>query len=111
MSKLNIKNRDAISIDEEERLLISAGNDGNIICWDIGPSKDKANMSLSSPSNKTMSSGAERQSLAMPSILFRISHGHKPNWITSSRSMDAVLPNSIFVADTTNNISVYTLPM
>jgi WD40 repeat protein len=111
MSKLNIKNGDAISIDEEERLLISAGNDGNVIFWDIGPSKDKANMSLSSPSNKTMSSGAERRSLVIPRILFRISHGHKPNWITSSRSMDAALPNSIFVADTTNNISVYTLPM
>ena len=116
MSKLSIKNRDAISIDEEDRLLISAGNDGNIIFWDIGPSKDEAKMSSSSPSNKTnekktTSSGAEHQSLVMSSILFRISHGHKPNWITSSRSMDAALPNSIFLADTTNNISVYTLPM
>lgn len=133
MSKLNIKNRDDIAtMDEEDRLLISAGNDGNIIFWDIG-SKDQVKdvihdsqslsyvdylsliMSSSIPSNNThdmSNSGAagRHQSILLPSILFRISHGHKPNWITSNRSMDAALPNSIFVADTTNNISVYTLP-
>ena len=45
-----------------------------------------------------------------PRILFKIAHRHKPNWIACSRASDAVLPNSLFVADTTNNISVYTLP-
>jgi hypothetical protein len=118
MSKLNIKNRDTSTMNKEDGLLISAGNDGNIIFWDIGQHKDvKAKiMSLSIPSNKTSeqttrTGGAVRQSLLSPSILFRISHGHKPNWITSSRASDAALPNSIFVADTTNSISVYTLPM
>jgi hypothetical protein len=103
-------------MNEEDRLLISAGNDGNIIFWDIGY-KDKAKTTSSSiPSNKTTeqktrTGRAVCQSLLSPSILLRISHGHKPNWITSSSSNDAALPNSIFVADTTNNISVYTLPM
>jgi hypothetical protein len=115
MSKLNIKNRDTSTMNKEDGLLISAGNDGNIIFWDIGH-KDKANMSLSIPSNKTSEQttrigGAVRQSLLSPNILLRIWHGHKPNWITSSRASDAALPNSIFVADTTNSISVYTLPM
>jgi hypothetical protein len=60
---------------------------------------------------KTSTIDAGRQSLLLPIILLRTSHGPKPNWITSNRSMDAVLRNSIFLADTTSNISVYTLPM
>jgi hypothetical protein len=44
-----------------------------------------------------------------PKVLFQIPHRHKPNWITCSRASDTVLPCSLFVADTTNDISIYTL--
>jgi hypothetical protein len=46
-----------------------------------------------------------------PRVLFRIAHGRKPNWIACGRSCDDALPSSVFVADTTNDVSVYTLPM
>ena len=45
-----------------------------------------------------------------PVALLRIAHRHKPNWITCGGTNDVDLPNSLFVADTTNDISVYTFP-
>lgn len=41
-----------------------------------------------------------------PRILFGIPHGSKTNWITSSKYY-----HSIFVADTSNDITSYTIPM
>ena len=46
-----------------------------------------------------------------PKVLFQIPHHHKPNWITCSRASSDALPSSVFVADTTNDISIYSLPM
>ena len=44
-----------------------------------------------------------------PKVLFQIPHRHKPNWITCSRASSDALPSSVFVADTTNDISIYSL--
>jgi hypothetical protein len=46
-----------------------------------------------------------------PRILCSIPHGSKPNWMVSSRGRDPVFPSSIFVADTSNDITAYTIPL
>lgn len=138
--------------EAEDRLMISAGNDGNIHFWDLGGnmigggSMDPVSYlgkCLSTPEDRHGDDGAKVSIRGMesldissetdcggksdngegkdsdfpdelapspPRVLFQIAHRHKPNWITCSRTSDAVLPTSLFVADTTNNISVYTLP-
>ncbi len=45
-----------------------------------------------------------------PTILFGMRHGKKPNWIVNSNASDPVLSNSLFIADTSNDITVYILP-
>ena len=40
-----------------------------------------------------------------PSVLFGIPHGQKMNWVTRSEN------DSIFVADTSSDITCYTIPM
>ena len=136
--------------EADDRLLISAGNDGNIIFWDLGgnmvgsgpvdpvlyldkclsPPSDDNNcnedgkdvkdatqaMEVLKVSNNQSSNAGDKDELLLspspPRVLFKIAHGYKPNWITTSRASDvAALPTSLFVADTTNNISVYTLPL
>ncbi|KAL9178539.1 hypothetical protein ACHAXT_001877 [Thalassiosira profunda] len=121
--------------EAEDRLAVSAGNDGLIIFWDLGgnmvgsgpldPAK-YLERCLSPPENEAEANDAAKAMASMdlsnddspedlvpspPKVLFRINHRHKPNWMTSSRISDAALPNSLFVADTTNNVSVYTLPL
>ena len=162
--------------EAEDRLMISAGNDGTLIFWDLGgnmvgngpldpvlyldkcllppvkrgaddntttqdtdekktndATNTKAMKSLEISNNQTnnskkkpkkgkqvakeLLSGDEDLSDELlltpspPKVLFKIAHGQKPNWITCSRASDTVLPTSLFVADTTNNISIYTLPL
>jgi WD40 repeat protein len=105
-----------------DRLLISAGNDGNLIFWDLGP--DVAGRGPSdprsylgcpaSPEIETSLEGDGRHGAATsssPGVLFKIEHRHKPNWIACGGANDVALPRLVFVADTTNDISVYTLPM
>ncbi|KAL7531084.1 hypothetical protein ACHAWF_003625 [Thalassiosira exigua] len=131
--------------EAEDRLLISAGNDGQIIFWDLGgnmvgdgPMDPAVYLDRClAPDRKTTSDDAKSAADALgalelsggrgegecvkrdeseelapspPGILFRIAHRRKPNWITCSRASDAFLPTSLFVADTSNDISVYTLP-
>ena len=122
--------------EAEDRLMISAGNDGNIIFWDLGENMvgsgpldpvSYLNTCLSPPSDsegedvKDATNAMESLEVSSnqndipdpspPKVVFKIAHGHKPNWITCSRASDTALPTSLFVADTTNNISVYTLPL
>ena len=149
----------------EDRLMVSAGNDGHIIFWDLGANMvgdnpldpalylDKClststaklnaedekisaedeetvkkileglNISptqdLSSPTRDEEESKEEKKNVededelspSPPRVLFKIGHRYKTNWMTCNRASDAILPNSLFVADTTRNISVYTLPL
>ncbi len=149
------------SAEAEDRLLISAGNDGKILFWDLGgnmvdgdamdpllylggcsgvdqKAKEKDNevqsaaeamtsATISSKKNKGKNKKkgkANNQQKAStdddlflddllpspPKVLFQIPHRHKPNWITCSRASSDSLPSSVFVADTTNDISIYSLP-
>ncbi|KAL3805968.1 hypothetical protein ACHAW5_002504 [Stephanodiscus triporus] len=99
-----------------DRLLISAGNDGNMIFWDLGPevagrgqSDPRSYLGCSaSPEIDTRIEGNGRDGAATsssPGVLFKIEHRHKPNWIACGGANDVALPRSVFVADTTNDIS------
>mmetsp|Transcript_20811 Transcript_20811/g.29677 ORF Transcript_20811/g.29677 Transcript_20811/m.29677 type:complete len:500 (-) Transcript_20811:636-2135(-) len=128
----------------EDRLLLTAGNDGNILFWDIGwdnsnttltgllarqskqpfPSntgnhhklgfnnnkkKGKQNKKHASDRKHTNNSEAKGEA----NILLGIPHAKKPNCITTNpfgANSTCIGPFSIFVADTTNDITVYTIP-
>jgi WD40 repeat protein len=104
-----------------ERLVLSGGSDGSILGWDVGTNL----MELATMENPkelfhdyefiTTSGGpslgvdgltyqTEELSLGNPRILFSIPHGSKVNWMTTSG-------NSIFVADTSHDITEYKLPL
>lgn len=144
----------ANSVEAEDRLLISAGNDGRILFWDLGGNMvhgDALNpllylggcsnineqskktddelqdatdaiksVTISSKKGKKKKKGKSKISTedalflddllpSPPKVLFQIPHNQKPNWITCSRASDDALPSSVFVADTTNDISIYSL--
>lgn len=113
----------------DDRLMISAGNDEKILFWDLG--RDMVGTDAADPSiylSKTDENGAVDEEInsklntvcidasnedipqdllpSPPKVLFQIPHQNKANWICS-QSADALLPCSLFVADTTNNISIY----
>jgi len=150
------------SVEAEDRLLISAGNDGKILFWDLGgnmvdgdaldpllylgggccgkneqvkeeknelqcasdainaiPISSKKGKSKDKKKGKTITQHKETTNDELffddllpspPKVLFQIPHNQKPNWITCSRASDEALPSSVFVADTTNDISIYSLP-
>jgi WD40 repeat protein len=109
-----------------DRLLLTAGNDGFILLWDLGSmlagegAKDPSNL-LQLPSNNgtmdaqmgdlSLSGGGGDDNDNQPKILCSIPHGAKPNWMVSSRGRDPVFSSSIFVADTSNDITAYTIPL
>ncbi len=150
------------SVEAEDRLLISAGNDGKILFWDLGGNmvdgdaldpllylgvcsgdnekvknedddlQDTTNAinSITISSKKSKSKNKKKGKTnsqhkasntdddlflddllpSPPKVLFQIPHNQKPNWITCSRASDEALPSSVFVADTTNDISIYSFP-
>lgn len=102
-----------------ERLLVSGGSDGSVLCWDIGTNV----MELSDMQDPTqlfsptflkgsssdewmndLSQQTETLSLGKPKILFGIPHQTKVNWMTTSEQ-------SIFVSDTSHAITEYKLPL
>ena len=112
-------------VTAEDRLLVSAGNDGALLLWDLG--ENVAGKHAVDPN--TMFHGCEQQqtnnidsdmnetkmaSLSLnspsPEIIFGIPHQKKPNWVTNSNNLVSSLPNSLFVADVSKDISVYILP-
>lgn len=103
----------------QDRLLASAGTDGAILCWDLGKSVagDGAvdPSSLFGESVVPLEDAMEQASLEDDSssarILFGIPHEEKPNWMVCSGNTDQVLPATFFVADTSNDITAYTIPM
>jgi WD40 repeat protein len=136
-----ILNDDAASrqtqhVAAHDRLLLTAGNDGFILLWDLGSmlagegAKDPSSL-LQLPSNDGTSGAPDASGSAVaaqmgdlslggdnndgndgqPRVLCSIPHGAKPNWMVSSRGRDPVFPSSIFVADTSNDITTYTIPL
>jgi hypothetical protein len=139
---------DSSHVVAEDRLMVTGGNDGSIMLWDLGSrlasqavdpctmfvdcvastcadhvqQKDgnartgvddaMKSMSLSKSSEKDDGIGrnsCEKKSYE-PEILFGVKHGKKPNYIESSRASNAAFPSSLFVADTSHEITVYSFP-
>ncbi len=103
----------------EDRLIISAGTDGSIILWDLGSTVgNKANDPRAKfegvQSDEDITNAVNNLSLSKkisePGILFGIPHGKKINYMTNSSGDEVALPYSLFIADTSCNVSVYTLP-
>ena len=117
----------------DDRLMVSAGNDGSINFWDLGrdivagEAADPATYLSSKRDDRGEVEEAteKRNSVEMigsskdvdipedllpspPKILFQIPHQNKANWLCSKPS-DATSPCSLFVADTTKHISMYSL--
>jgi len=126
---------DSKHIVAEDRLMVTGGNDGSIFLWDLGknlacqgvdPSTmfvdchegsdsmelDDAmeDLTLSIPSGVNKSDTKIGNKGQDPLILFGVQHGKKPNCIESSRASNVAFPSSLFVADTSNEIAVYTFP-
>lgn len=128
------------AITAHDRLLCSIGNDGCIVLWDLGVTiaGNKATNPthyLPIPSSTTtthVSSSAQDELLSRPTshaveyddqnsndaeldqpqTIFAFQHtAGKPNWMVSGRAHDPVFASSLFVADTTKDISIYTIPL
>jgi WD40 repeat protein len=110
--------------NKTERVLFSGGSDGTVLCWDLGANvchkststASKHPQDLFAPSllqeqanSKSMDGlikQTEELSLDKPQILFGIGNGDKINWMETSQS-----PSTLFVADTTNDITAYSIPL
>ena len=122
---------------DNERVLLTAGNDGAILCWDLGSSEAFWGSSVAVPNNprelfaeslvvapddETNNNNnltdqmeglsmKEEQEEETPKILFGIPHGTKPNWmVTSGKGGDPAM-GTLFVADTSNDITAYSIPL
>lgn len=114
------------NIAANDRLLVTGGSEGKIIMWDIGsavagkhavdpstwlvgcapsPAENIAEDMSSLSLDKQRKQGANQN--VDPRILFGIPHGEKINTITSSTSRESVMASSLFVADTSNDITAY----
>lgn len=126
------------AITAHDRLMCTAGNDGCIAFWDLGENigSDKANnptnlFSLPNDNNTHTDDhqklGAKKRStkvskpnatmddlddsIDLPHTLFAFQHPVKPNWMIHSGINDISFPYSLFVADTSNTITAYTVPI
>jgi len=111
--------KQSLHIQADDRLLFSAGNDGNILLWDLGTdvAGEKAlnPCDMFSPGFFTVKdSSVDLTQLSLtspPTVLLGISHQHKPNSLVSSSASDSIMPASLFVADTSNDITIYSFPV
>ena len=118
---------------DNERVLLTAGNDGAILCWDLGsseafwgssavpnnPRELFAEALVVAPDDETNNTNLTDQMEGLslveqeetPKILFGIPHGTKPNWmVTSGKGGDPAM-GTLFVADTSNDITAYSIPL
>jgi WD repeat-containing protein 53 len=102
----------------DDRLLVSAGTDGAILLWDLSHSVagdgavDPQTMFRESmaPLERAMDQVSLNEDTS-PRIVFGIPHEEKPNWLVCSGNADPVLPSTFFLADTTNDITAYIIPV
>jgi len=118
----------------EDRLLVTAGNDGAILLWDLGTgimdgggavnpasmfvgcnsdNDEEVNAHGAKNDNEIMQKDLAKLSLLSDKeskVIFGIPHGNKPNWVVSSPATEPTMPSSLFVADTSNDITGYILP-
>ena len=106
----------SMTVNAQDRLLCSSGNDGAVVLWDMGSSlcgnkaQDPSEMFFGTDDGKCIDASMQSMELAeQPKALFAWNHGAKPNWMVSSNGQDPAFPSSLFIADTTNEISVYTV--
>ena len=97
-----------------DRLLATAGNDGMVVLWDLGiatGSDDVPNprLLLGGEASATMDALSLEDGQAGPQTICAIDHGLKPNWMVASRQ-EPVFAQSLFLADTSNDITIYTFP-
>ncbi|CAB9496048.1 WD repeat domain 53 [Seminavis robusta] len=121
-----------------DRLLTVIRNDAMMHFWDLGvtvageqaedpswivPSNNNNNnhhtdSAKPKDTKNSLPQAMQDLSLDQPSLLFKIPHQNKPNWMVSScssatghdnKDKNKDIPCSIFVADTTNDITAYTL--
>jgi WD40 repeat protein len=104
------------AITSHDRLLCSAGNDGQIVLWDLGATL--AGEKATDPGaflpipHETYTIEEAVSSLELvdrPKTMFGWQHAHKPNFVTTSR--DSCLPSTMFVADVTSDIIAYSIPL
>jgi WD repeat-containing protein 53 len=120
------------AVTANDRLLCTTGTDGHIAFWDIGENiggeranapttlfplqhaVDDRHHDMKSKASTTKSSKQKEpidNSIDLPHTLFAFQHHAKPNWMIHSGSNDTSFPYSLFVADTSNNITIYTIPI
>jgi len=103
------------TVDVNDRIVASGGSDGNVVLWDLGmelAGKFAVNpLANINPLDDDLSNLSLETKTRMPRVLFAIPHGSKVNCIASSRALDPIFPSTLFVADTSNDITAYTLPL
>jgi WD40 repeat protein len=114
-------------VTTEDRFMVTGGNDGNIIFWDLGSfvggeyamdprlyvdccDGESSLSSVSHPLDSDMDQLSLVTSSLDPNVLFALNHKKKPNCLLSTHASDAVFANSIIVGDTSNDITIYILP-
>lgn len=114
------------NIAANDRLLVTGGSEGKIFVWDIGSAVagknavDPSTWLVGCAPSPTDNIAQDMSSLSLdkqrkqganqnvdPRILFGIPHGEKINTITSSTSRESIMASSLFVADTSNDITAY----
>jgi hypothetical protein len=116
--------------DSAETVLCSAGSDGMLYFWDLSSTgigsgwKDEwddkddtqllaENDDLANLFSNTLSMQRTEDTNASgkPQKLFQICHGQKLNWVTRGTTFSGNNNNTLFVADTSTDITCYTIPM
>jgi len=124
-------NESSLHVTSNDRMLISAGNDGAILLWDlkrnvagdhaVDPAtlfhgcdhpSPKKNNSVNTNIDHVATEAIKNLSLTSmePKILFGIPHQLKPNFLACSQDSNT-LPVTLFVADTSCEITAYSLPL